>query len=179
MSRSFEEHNYIWLSSDYKKMYLLDSNKKTMNIFLEILIKKINLFVSYDKNKNYNICYYKTESNIKLSYTRLFKNSKTFGAFLNYFKNNHLNCVEFEIELIDGTMLKTFYGNDLIIVTENNYFIDETIKMMPLKMKPFFENRSNLIDNIIKHTNDSIISITPVIDLENFLMSNESYFFNT
>jgi hypothetical protein len=87
--------------------------------------------------------------------------------------------VEFEIELIDGTMLKTFYGNDLIVITENNYFIDETIKMMPLKMKPFFENRSNLIDNIIKHTNDSIISITPVIDLEIFLMSNESYFFNT
>ena len=60
MNRSFEEHNYIWLSSDYKKMYLLDSNKKTMNIFLDVLIKKINLFVSYDNKQNYNICYYKT-----------------------------------------------------------------------------------------------------------------------
>jgi len=179
MNSSFEEHNYFWLSSDSKKMYFLDSDKKTMNIFLEVLIKKINLFVSYDKNKNYNICYYKTESNIKLNYTGLFDGNNMFGAFLSYFKNNHLNCVEFEIELIDGTMLKTFYGNDLIVITENNYFIDETIKMMPLKLIPFFDNKTNVIDNIIKHTNDSIISIKPVIDLEDFLLSNESYFFNT
>ena len=173
------EHKFIWLNKDLNKIYLFENNNtQFIDLFTSSIIKNINLIVSYDSNKNYNICYYKPENKDRLYNTGLFNSGNTVGKFFDYFKNNNLKCVEFEIELMDGTVLKTYFGNDLIIEVKNSLYINQLINLMPEKLTYFFSNKNNLKDKIIKYNTDSILSICGVINLEDFLSDNESYFFN-
>lgn len=178
MNKKYVRKNYIWLGSNFKKLYLHKYNSQVIKIFSEIIIKEINLFVTYDIYNKYNMCYSKPDNNITLKNSKLFKANNKLKFFFDYFQKKKLNCVEFEIELVDGTLLKTFYGNDLIVFSEKITYFNQIIELMPSKLNYYFSEKSYLKDKLIQYTNDSIIRIKPVNDIEDFLFSNESYFFN-
>ena len=115
MNKKYVRKNYIWLGSNFKKLYLHKYNNQVIKIFSEAIIKEINLFVTYDIYNRYNMCYSKPDNNITLKNSKLFKADNKLKFFFDYFQKKKLNCVEFEIELVDGTLLKTFYGNDFTI----------------------------------------------------------------
>ena len=178
MNKIVKKNNYIWLDFNSKKLYLHECNSQVIKIFSEIIIKKINLFVTYDIYNKYNMCYSKTDKNTNIKTSKIFDTNNKLKYFFEYFQNKKLNCVEFEIELVDGTLLKTFYGNDLIVFSENITYFNQIIELMPSKLHYYFSEKSYFKANLIQYTNDSIIRITPVNDIEDFLFSNESYFFN-
>jgi len=178
MNKKYVRQNYIWLDFNSKKLYLHDYTSQVIKIFAEAIIKEINLFVTYDIYDRYNICYSKPDNNITLKTSKLFDTNNKLKFFFDYFQKKKLNCVEFEIELVDGTLLKTFYGNDLIVFSENVTYLNQIIELMPSKLHYYFSEKSYFKANLIQYTNDSIIRITPVNDIEDFLFSNESYFFN-
>ena len=178
MNKKHVRKNYIWLDCNSKKLYLHDYNSQVIKIFSEIIIKDIYLFVTYDIYNKYNICYSKPDDNAMLKNSKLFDINNKLRFFFDYFKKKKLNCVEFEIELVDGTLLKTFYVNDLIVFSENIAYFNQIIELMPSKLHYYFSEKSYFKANLIQYTNDSIIRITPVNDIEEFLFSNESYFFN-
>ncbi len=178
MNKIVKKNNYIWLDFNSKKLYLHECNSQVIKIFSEIIIKKINLFVTYDIYNKYNMCYSKTDKNTNIKTSKIFDTNNKLKYFFEYFQNKKLNCVEFEIELVDGTLLKTFYGNDLIVFSENITYLNQIIDLMPNNLNYYFSEKSYLRGNLVHYGEDSIISIKLVNDIEDFLFSNEFYFFN-
>jgi hypothetical protein len=178
MNSRLAQHNYIWLSSDFKKIYLFERTTQILDFLSEEIIKKINLIVSYDHNNNYGICYDKTENKENLNYTNLLNEHIRVKDFFGYFKNSNLNCAEFDIELLDGTILKTFYGNDLILIAEDITVIHQILATLPEKLIDFYKDKKNTCSKIIKYDDTAILSEKSVAEIEDFLFSNEAYFFN-
>jgi len=100
MNKKYVRKNYIWLGSNFKKLYLHKYNSQVIKIFSEAIIKEINLFVTYDIYNRYNMCYSKPDNNITLKNSKLFKANNKLKFFFDYFQKKKLNCVEFEIELV-------------------------------------------------------------------------------
>jgi hypothetical protein len=173
------EDNYIWVSENFKKMYLLEPDNKIFESFKETLIKNVNLFVSYDQNNNPSLSCYKTENNTNLFHTELLNSVKTVGDFFYYFKHRQLNCVEFDIELADGTILKTWYGGDLIVYSENPIILDGIINLLPNKLKYFFEEANNIKGKLIKYNDNLILTVVLVSNIEEYLFDNQNYFYDT
>ena len=178
MNKISEKQNYIWLDCNSRLLYLHECDRCLIEIFSELIIKEIKLFVTYDIHNKYNTCFSKLDSNIKLNESELFRSNKNVKFFFEYFQNKELNCAEFEIHLVDGTILKTFYGNDLIVFTENIIHFNQICELIPTKLRHYFSENKYFKGNLIQYTNDAIIRLTPILDIEEFLFCNESYFFN-
>lgn len=167
---------FFWFNSNFDKFYFNFKNDLLINHFSEIEIETIVYFVSYQKNKNYALCYQTNSKKLNFNYLTNFNSVKTLEDFFNYFKERKLDCFEFELKLKNGICLKTWFGNDLLI-TAKNKFIKKRLKiLLPDNLyQIIFKQNSNTIYQLHHKT---ILNCWKTNNIEDFLFENEDLFFN-
>jgi hypothetical protein len=100
--------NVCWFNKSGNACYLSDRNF-IMPFFFGMQIKEINLFVSYEQNGDYGICFSKSD---KEAYA--FLEHKTVFSLFEWVEEQKLKLVEFKLILSGGVHLFSYFGDDVL-----------------------------------------------------------------
>lgn len=135
------------------------------NVIKDIKISTIYLFITLDSDGNYSSDYIESKKGIPPS-----TSYQTINDILIWLAENSLTLSEYDILLVNGTRLKSYFGGDVISLNLPRQVFRHIFK----KIASYAE------DNIfyqLNHNNDWINVADKIYSIEDFLFYNEAKIF--